>query len=112
MKNAIAVIFLVLLVGGCASKNVKPFASLGVGYQLEGSTDYWLQRERDWQCDKWQQAWIEAGLEFKNGCSLAIVHQSWWFCGGPFNERPEVDMNSLIGKCKVGGFRGFNIFRN
>ncbi len=110
----IAVVFLALLLaGGCASENtrkgirenVKPFASLGVGLQLEGSTDYWLQREREWQCDRWQQAWIEVGVEFKGGCSVAIVHQSWWFCGGPFNERPEVDMNALIGKCKIGGFK-------
>ena len=112
MKNAIAIVFLTLLAGGCSSakikelkEDVKPFGSVGFGYQLEGATDYELRRAREYQCDRWQQAWFEVGLEFRNGCSVAIVHQSWWFCGSPFNERPEVDMNTLIGKCKIGGFR-------
>lgn len=104
----ITVLLALLLVGGCASDKIKPYGSIGVGYQLEGSTDHWLQRERDWQCDRWQQAWFELGAEFKNGCSIALIHQSYWLCGGPFNERPEVDMNTIIGKCKIGGFKWSN----
>lgn len=105
MAKIVFMFLILLFIAGCASENVKPFASLGVGYQLENSTDYWLQRERTWQCNEWQQAWVEVGAEFKGGCSLSIVHQSWWFCGGPLNKKPEVDMNALIGKCKIGGFK-------
>lgn len=107
----ITVLLSLLLVGGCAgsntkvSDNVKPFGSVGIGHLLKGSSAYELQRAREYQCDNWQQAWLEAGLEFKNGCSISVIHQSWWFCGWPFNDRPEVTFNSLVGKCKIGGFK-------
>jgi len=104
MKMA-AVLLSLFLVVGCASEKVRPFGSLGLGYQAEGSTDHVLQRDREWQCKRWQQAWIEIGAEFRNGCSISLLHQSWYLCGSPFNERPEVDMNTFVGKCKIGGFK-------
>lgn len=92
--------FLVLLLlAGCAS----PYATIGVAYQIDDQTDYWLQTDRDWQCGKQPQAHIEVGLEFDHQLTVGLHHQSWLMCGGPFNHRPEVYQNDIRIMKKWGG---------
>ena len=93
-----------LALTGCAS---SPYIEIGAGYQLDGSTDYWLQTDRSWQCSKNVQFHGEVGLELPEDFiwfdTIAIHHQSWWLCGGPFNHRPEVDTNDIRITKKWGG---------
>lgn len=87
------------LLTGCAA---SPYAEVGVGYQLDNYTDYWLQTERDFQCSSGPQAHFEVGME-KNNWKLGIHHQSWWLCGGPFNDKPEIYQNDIRLTKKWGG---------
>jgi len=91
---------IVVLLSGCAS---SPYAEIGIGYQLNGHTDYWLQTDRDWQCSKQPQFHGEVGLEFDGGWTVGYHHQSWWRCGGPFNNRPEVFTDDIRITKKWGG---------
>lgn len=83
---------LLLMLSGCGA---TPYTTVGLGYQIDGETDYWLQRERTWQCSKQPSAHIEIGLEFENKLTVAAHHQSWLLCGAPFNNDPEVDQNEI-----------------
>jgi len=89
-----------LLLCGCAS---SPYAEVGIGYQLDSMTDYWLQTSRDWQCSKQPQVHGEVGLEWDNGWTLGYHHQSWLNCGGPFNSSPEVYTDDIRITKKWGG---------
>jgi len=107
MKLGILILFSLLL-GGCATleeHDMAPFLTVGVGYQIEDGTDYWLQRERSWQCDEWQQAILKLGIESKAGWALYLEHNSWWLCGDPFNSKPEVDYNQIVLEHKFGGIK-------
>lgn len=92
MKRAITTALLIALTG-CAS--VEPYATVGLGYQIEGQTDYWLKTDRSWQCDHNPKAIIEAGVELPNNWKIAYNHQSWVRCGRPFNRRPEVYQDDI-----------------
>lgn len=89
-----------LVLGGCGS---TPYAEIGVAYQLEGMTDYWLQGERTWQCDKGPKAEIEIGVELEGNWQVGYHHQSWYACGKPFNKRPEVYQDDIRITKKFGG---------
>lgn len=96
------ILIISVLLSGCSTW--KPYAELGLGYQLESSTDYWLQTERSWQCDEQPEFIGELGLESKNKWTIALEHESWLLCGGPFGKgRPEVDSNRLKISKKFGG---------
>lgn len=94
---------LLLLLSGCAgmqefveeaTEDVVIYAELSVAHQLDEQTDYWLQTERSHQCDSGPQAHGELGL-MKGPWSLGLHHQSWWLCGGPVNDKPEVYQNDI-----------------
>ena len=91
-------ILLTVFISGCAT----PYAEVGVAYPLDKYTDYWVQTDRTWQCSNGPQAHFEVGVE-KNDWQLGIHHQSWWGCGGPFNNRPEVYENDIRITKKWGG---------
>jgi len=94
------VLWLVLL-SGCAA---APYAELGIGYQIDSQTDYWLQTDRDWQCSKQPQFHAEVGLEFDDGWTLGYHHQSWLMCGSPRgNNDPEVYTDDIRLTKKFGG---------
>ena len=88
------------MLAGCAA---SPYAEISLGYQLDGSTDYWLQTDRSWTCSKNVQFNGEVGLEFEHDLRVGLHHQSWVLCGGPFNTRPEVDSNDIRVTKKWGG---------
>ena len=91
--------FLPLILTGCAA---TPYAEVSVAYPIEKYTDYWVQPDRDWQCNSGPQAHIEVGIE-KDSWKLGIHHQSWWLCGGPLNDKPEVYSNDIRLTKKWGG---------
>lgn len=92
----------ILLLSACSSAPGL-YAEVGIGYQLDSRTDYWLQTDRDWQCKKQPQFHGEVGYEFPHDLRLGYHHQSWWRCGGPFNERPEIYTDDLRLTKKWGG---------
>ena len=94
MRSLYALLF---LLSGCAS---TPYYEIGLEYQLDDYTDYWLQTERSWQCNKNVKFHGELGLKWRDcvgsaDCKTGIDHESWLLCGGPFNDRPEVDSNGI-----------------
>lgn len=102
MTRLLIILFLLVLPIGC-STNPTPYGTIGIGYQLDQSTDYWLQTERSWQCSKQPQAHFEVGLEFDHKLTIGYHHQSWYRCGGPFNDRPEVYTDDIRIQKKFGG---------
>ena len=97
MRYAVAVVL--LLLAGCGT---SPYLEVGVGYQIDDNTDYWLQRDRSWTCDG-ALAHAELGLEFERQWRIGYHHQSHWGCGGPFNDDPEVYQDEIILTKKFGG---------
>ncbi len=95
-------ILVALLLAACVGTPV-PYAEVGVGVQLNSLTDYWLQTDRSWQCDNNLSAHFAGGLEWDNKVKLGIYHDSWWFCGGPFNDKPEVWQAGVRLTKKIGG---------
>ena len=98
----VAIITLVIaLLTGCST--AKPYAELGLGYQLDGMTDQLVQTGLKDQCSIQPQFHAELGLELPNDWSLGYHHQSWLFCGGPFNSRPEIYTDDIRLTKKWGG---------
>ena len=95
-------VLLLLMLAGCAS-NPSPYATIGLGYQLDSNTDYWLKTEQEWQCSKQPQVHAEVGLEFDHQLTIGYHHQSWLRCGGPFNDLPEVYTDDIRIQKKFGG---------
>jgi uncharacterized protein YceK len=88
----------VLLLSGCAG--ISPYVEGALAYPIDSETDYWLQTDRSWQCSSGPQAHIEVGVtkgdeEQGGALSLGVHHQSWLLCGGPLNDKPEVDQNDI-----------------
>lgn len=92
------------MLSGCAS--VAPYATLSLGVQLDGMSDYWVQTDRNWQCSKNVQFSGEFGLEFENNWTVGYHHQSWVLCGQPLgNERPEIYQDDIRITKKFGGYK-------
>ena len=72
----------------------RPYVEIGAAYQIDKNTDYWLQKERTWQCSNGIQGQLEVGMirPTKNGhLRLGYHHESWLNCGKPLgNGEPEV----------------------
>ena len=96
------VILLALLLGGCAS---APGLYLDVvaAYQIDDNSDWYVQRDRDWQCDRPLKAEVELGYEITDDWSVGYHHQSWWRCGGPFNDRNELYQDDIRTTYRFGG---------
>lgn len=93
---------LILFLLGCASAP-EPYLEVGIGYQIDAQTDYWLQTDRSWQCSRQPQAHFELGAEFDHDLKIGYHHQSWWRCGGIGNDRPEVYTDDIRITKKWGG---------
>lgn len=92
---------LLIFLPGCSG--VAPYATVGLGYQIDDNTDYWLKTSQSWQCSKQPQFHAEVGLEFDHNLTVGYHHQSWVRCGGPFNSRPEVYTDDIRITKKWGG---------
>ncbi len=91
MKKLIPLAFLLV---GCA--DLKPFARMSVGPQINEYTDELLHNDQPDQCSKNLKFRLEGGAEHKNGSFISLAHQSWVFCGG--NHSPELyDMTLWFG---------------
>lgn len=102
MKQILLVIGLMtLILTGCGTPS--PYLEVGVGYNLDKATDYWLRTERSWTCDNHDVFHAEAGVEFDSGWRVGYHHQSHISCGGPFNNDPEVYQDEIIVTKKFGG---------
>lgn len=99
MKKVLLCI-LAMGVAGCGT--AAPYASVGVGYQVDQNSDWYVRTERDWQCDN-PQAHFEVGLEFDHQVTVFYHHQSWYRCGGPFNNKPELYVDHIGIEKKWGG---------
>ena len=80
-----------------------PYMEIGIGYTIDGNTDYWLQTDRDWTCRNNDTFHAEIGLEFDYDLRLGYHHQSQVSCGGPFNSYPETYQDEIILTKKWGG---------
>jgi len=98
MRLGLVLICFLLL--GC--ETTEPYLELGVGYQIDSNTDWLLRTNRDYQCRN-PQFHGEVGLETEDGWTLGYYHQSWLFCGGPFNNRAETYMDAIRITKKFGG---------
>lgn len=99
-------LIIVFLLPGCAGW--KPYVDVAAGIPIEGQTDHWLQTDRSWQCSTGPQAHLELGVESPKYAYIALNHQSWWLCGGPFNEKPEVSSAQILFGGRWGGQSGGN----
>lgn len=95
------VISLILVVSGCA--HVDPYAEIGIGYQIDHMSDWYLRTDRDWTCSNGDTFHAELGLEFDHDWRVGYHHQSHISCGGPFNSHPEVYQDEIILTKKFGG---------
>ncbi len=74
-----------LLLSGCAA---TPYAEVGLGYQIDKHSDWYVRTERPWQ-GRNPQFHLEVGV--KSGrYRCGYHHQSWLLSGGSFNHNPEV----------------------
>lgn len=96
----------ILLLGGCS---MSPYLSVGAAQQLDSKPRSWVNTEkRGWvraaigdQCGG-PQAHIEAGFEF-DWVKLGLHHQSYLFCGPPFNSLKEDSLNDFRITLEWGG---------
>jgi hypothetical protein len=110
---ACVLIAIAYLATGCAT--VEPFAEVGVGYQVDRQSNYYVQTERPWQCDSKYQAHLAIGAEvgdipkssiwsFLNNVKVGYYHQSWWACGWPVdNSKSELYQDDIRITKKWGG---------
>jgi len=92
----IVIIITIALLSGCA--HIEPHWELGIGWQDNKNTDYWLQNERSWQCDTNLSFDGELGVKTKTKYPVRLYydHRSWVACGVfQFDDREEVYDNSI-----------------
>lgn len=94
-------IIIAVILSGCSSLN--PYAEIGLNYQIDSETDYWVQTDRPWQCDRNPKFDGEVGVETRNNWSLGLHHESWVLCGTGVNRHPEVYSNDIRLSKKWGG---------
>jgi len=80
----------------------RAYFDVGVGYQIDSMSDWHVRTERDWQCSQNWEAHFGFGLDWGRA-SLGYQHQSWWLCGGPFNDRPELYSDRILFNYRFGG---------
>ena len=81
----------------------SPYLDIGIAYQLDDMSDWYLQTDREWQCSQNWQARIGFGLEWDH-VSLGYHHSSWWVCGGPWwDDRPELYSDVILLNYRFGG---------
>jgi len=81
----------------------RAYFDVGVGYQIDSMSDWYVQTDRDWQCSQNWEAHFGFGLDWGRA-SLGYQHQSWWVCGGPYwNDRPELYSDRILFNYRFGG---------
>jgi hypothetical protein len=87
-----------LLLMGCASikesTGADPYFEIGAGYQINEHSDWYVRTHRTWQCRDNLKAKAAVGLSWGN-TEVEYEHQSWWLCGTPFNNKPELYQDSI-----------------
>ena len=101
----IAIFAMMSLLTGCATSFGAPYGKIGIGWQDKDRTDWWLQTDRPDQCDRNPLGYFGAGWDFTRSLSLEYEHQSWVFCGFPFNHHPEITQQNLRLSWKFGGLK-------
>jgi len=88
-----------ILLSGCSG---IPYAEVGLGYQIDNNSDWWVRQERGYVG---RNPWIHAelGLEFKHKISCGYHHQSKLIDGGPFNHNPEIYIDDIRCTKRWGG---------
>lgn len=94
---------LVFLLTGCST--AKPYAEIGLAYQIDKNSDWWVRTTRPDQCSKQPQFHGEVGIEFPKDWKIGYHHQSWVLCGGPLNNDPEIYMDDIRITKKFGGMK-------
>ncbi len=90
---------------GCAGTEVlggSPYFDVGVGYQLDSHSDWYVRTQREWQCSDNFQGVFEIGLDYGDW-EIGYRHQSWYTCGGPFNDRSELYQDAVEVNYRFGG---------
>lgn len=90
------IVIMATMLAGCA--HVEPHWEVGLGWQDNDNTSFWLQNDRDWQCDTNLSFKGELGVKTKTKypVRLYVDHRSWITCGGfpSSNQAPEVKDNT------------------
>ncbi|MEE9158940.1 MAG: hypothetical protein V3U60_11200 [Gammaproteobacteria bacterium] len=81
-----------VLLSGCGTFEV--YGKGGVAYQIDDQTDYYLQTDRDWNCDN-PAAIVAVGMRNDKGTYCELMHRSWWRCGTGDNSDPETYYNEF-----------------
>jgi len=90
------------VLGACAS-NPSPYMKIGMAYNVDDQSDWYLRSDRDWECSNKENFHAEIGLEFDHQITVGYHHQSHLTCGGPFNNHPELYQDEIIIEKKWGG---------
>ena len=93
----------IALLSGCASDNIKPKLSVKVVYPIDSVNDWYLQADRDWNCEP-PKALFEAGWEHRNGWEWGAYHWSSVLCGN-WSNKAELYENGLYLGYAWGGFK-------
>ena len=96
--RAILICICMVALSGCAANKERVergdilfFIELGMGWQNDAMTDQLVQTTHKDQCEKNMPFSGEFGVMLPHHWQLSYEHESWWFCGGPFNEDlPEI----------------------
>lgn len=98
----ISCLIIVALVASSGCANVRPYAEVGLAYQLDDRSTRVVRRESKYQCDRGLQGQFELGLKIKeevlgenNHLRMGYHHESWVNCGSPFNEKPEISKDDV-----------------
>ncbi len=106
----LALVLCAILLQGCATidnfeekYDADVSFKVGMGYQIDSQTDQLLQTTYKDQCDKNAKAIFGPGVEWKEKHELELLHESWYLCGTPFNNHPEMYSLDLRYMYKIGG---------
>jgi len=93
---------LCLLLAGCGS-TPSPYFDIGMSYNLDEFSDWYLRSDREWECSNKENFHAEIGLEFDHQWTIGYHHQSHLTCGGPFNNHPELYQDEIMIMKRFGG---------
>jgi len=91
-------LWILFLLVGCS--HVKPYGELGLSFQFDEYSDWYLQTDRTWQCDN-PKFDLEVGIELHHGWQIGLHHESWLLCD---SGDPETYSNDLRINKKWGGW--------
>jgi len=98
----ISLLSALFLLSACAHIPEPVYLDVGVGYQIDNNSDWYVRTERDWQCSDNFQGQFALGWDF-GATEIEYYHQSWYPCGGPFNNKAELYQDSINLRHRIGG---------